>query len=133
MKPVPEFVHHCIDLLRGFGAIEPRRMFSGWGIFVQGRMFALVFDETLYLKVDDANRAAFDAEGLAALTYEGRSGRTVELPYRQAPPDAMEDPLEMRPWANGAIEAALRAKAPSTSKALDRKGKGRAGAAKPKR
>lgn len=133
MKPVPVFVHHCVDLLRGLGAIEPRRMFSGWGMFFQGRMFALVFDETLYLKVDDANRGAFEAAGLPAFTYEGRSGRTVELPYRQAPPDAMEDPSEMRPWAQGAIGAALRANAPDASKALDGKGKRRAGSAKPKR
>jgi len=133
VKPVPEFVHHCVDLLRGLGAISPRRMFSGWGIFVQGRMFALIFDETLYLKVDDANRAAFESEGLPPFTYEGRTGGTVEMPYRQAPPEAMEDPVEMRPWAQGAIDAALRAGAPGASKALEGKGKRRAKAAKPKR
>ncbi len=137
MKLVPEFVHHCVDLLRGFGPAEPRRMFSSWGIFVQGRMFAIVYEDTLYLKVDALNRADFDAEGLAPFTYEGRSGRTVELPYRQAPPDAMEDPTEMRPWAQGAVDAALRTAAPGTVRArpktLETKAKKRVRSAKAKR
>lgn len=137
MKPIPEIVHHCLDLLRSVGPVAPRRMFSSWGIFVQGRMFAIVFDETLYLKVDQHNRAAFEAEGLAPFTYEGRKGRTVELPYRQAPPDAMEDPAQMRPWAQGAVDAALRAAAPSTvrsgPKTLETNAKKRSGRALPKR
>jgi DNA transformation protein and related proteins len=137
VKPLPEIVHHCMDLLRSIGPVEPRRMFSSWGIFVQGRMFAIVFDETLYLKVDENNRAAFDAEGLAPFTYVGRQGRTVELPYRQAPPDAMEDPAEMRPWAQGAVDAALRAAAPSAGrsrpKTLETNAKKHAGLTKPKR
>ncbi|MBI1243727.1 MAG: hypothetical protein GC202_01880 [Alphaproteobacteria bacterium] len=112
MKPMPEFVRHCVDLLRGAGAVEPRRMFGSWGIFYRERMFALVSDEILYLKVDDVNRAAFEREGLPPFTYTHKDGRAVDLPYRQAPPDAMEDPLEMRPWAQGAIDAALRAPAP---------------------
>jgi DNA transformation protein len=108
MKPIPEIVRHCVDLLRGVGPVATRRMFGSWGIFVQGRMFALVSDETLYLKVDAHNRAAFEAEGLAPFAYEGKTGRVVELPYRQAPPDAMEDPAGMRPWAQGAVDTALR-------------------------
>ena len=137
MKPIPEIVHHCMDLLRSVGPVAPRRMFSSWGIFVQGRMFAIVFDETLYLKVDAHNRAAFEAEGLAPFTYEGRKGRMVELPYRQAPPDAMEDPAAMRPWAQGAVDAALRAAAPSAvrsgRKTLETNTKKRPSRAVPKR
>jgi DNA transformation protein len=112
VKEIPEYVHHCLDLLRGVGAIEPRRMFGGWGIFRQGRMFALIADETLYLKVDDGNRAAFDAAALPPFTYAAKGSRRIALGYRQAPPDAMEDPLEMRPWARGAVDAALREPAP---------------------
>jgi DNA transformation protein len=137
VKPIPEIVHHCLDLLRGIGPVEPRRMFGSWGVFVQGRMFAIVFDETLYLKVDEHNRAAFDAEGLVPFTYEGRKGRMVELPYRQAPPDAMEDPVAMRPWAQGSVDAALRAAAPSGGrsrpKTLETNAKKRASRAKSKR
>ncbi len=116
MKALPEFVRHCVDLLRAAGAVEPRRMFGGWGIFYRDRMFALISDEILYLKADDVNRPAFEREGLPPFTYTGHKNRTVDLPYRQAPPDAMEDANEMRPWAQGAIDAALRAPAPKPKK-----------------
>ncbi len=112
MREVPEFVLHCIDLLRGAGAIEPRPMFGSWGIFIQDRMFALISDETLYLKADDRNRPAFEAERLEPFVYSSKGGKSVSLPYWQAPPDAMEDPLLMRSWAQGAVDAALRAPAP---------------------
>ncbi len=116
MRPLPEFVRHCVDLLRAAGAVEPRRMFGSWGLFYRDRMCAIVSDEILFLKADDANRPAFEREGLPPFTYTHKDGRAVDLPYRQAPPDAMEDPAEMRPWAQGAIEAALRAPAPKPKK-----------------
>ncbi len=144
MREIPEIVLHCIDLLRNIGQVTPRPMFSSWGLFYQGRMFALVFDETLYLKVDDANRPAFLAEGLEPFVYTAKGGKTVELPYRQAPPDAMEDPGQMRSWAQGAVDAAFRAAAPAVksrrpgaakrvSKALETKTKKPNSRAKPKR
>lgn len=120
MNPLPEFVRHCVDLLRGAGAVVPRRMFGSWGIFYRERMFAIVSDEILYLKVDDTNRSAFEREGLPPFTYTHKDGRAVDLPYRQAPPDAMEDPLEMRPWAQGAIDAALRTPATKPKKGATR-------------
>ncbi len=116
MRALPEFVRHCVDLMRPAGAVEPRRMFGSWGLFYRERMCALVSEEILYLKADDTNRPAFEREGLPPFTYTHRDGRAVDLPYRQAPPDAMEDPGEMRPWAQGAIDAALRAPAPKPKK-----------------
>ena len=108
MRAPPEFVAHCLELLRPAGLAEPRRMFGSWGLFAAGRMFALVIDETLWLKADDTSRAAFEAEGLEQFFYESRGGR-VGLPYWQAPPDAMDDAQAMRPWALAAMDAALRA------------------------
>jgi DNA transformation protein len=114
VREPPEFVAHCLELLRPAAPAEPRRMFGAWGLFAAGRMFALVVDETLWLKADDMSRAAFEAEGLERFFYEGRGGR-VGLPYWQAPPDAMDDPHALRPWALAAIDAALRS--PETAKA----------------
>ena len=41
-------------------------------------IFALILRDTLYFKVDDGNRPAYEAEGLAPFTYEAR-GRTVRV------------------------------------------------------
>jgi DNA transformation protein len=107
----PEFVEHVLELVAPLGGVTARGMFGGWGIFCQGLMFALIAGETLYLKVDDGNRAAFEAAGLAPFRYHGRTKQVV-LPYRMAPPDALDNAAEFLPWARGAFDAALLAHRP---------------------
>ncbi len=109
-RELPDFVEHCIELLGDLGAVAPRRMFGGWGLYVQGCMFALIADEVLYLKVDAESRPLFEAEGLQPFTYEAR-GKRQALGYFQPPDTAMEDRVEMRPWARAAADAAFRAAA----------------------
>lgn len=111
MAERPEFVEHVLELLAPLGGVTARGMFGGWGIFRQAIMFALILGDTLYLKVDDGNRAAFEAAGLAPFRYRGRTKQVV-LPYRMAPPDALDKAAELLPWARGAFDAALRAHRP---------------------
>jgi DNA transformation protein len=82
-------------------------MFGGSGVFCDGLMFAIVADDTLFLKVDDGNRAAYEAEGLEPLTYEAK-GRTIVLPYWQVPERLFDEPEEMLAWARDALAAARR-------------------------
>lgn len=110
MTASPAFCAHLIDLMSGFGPVAVRRMFGGAGLYHGGVMFALVFEDTLYLKVDGRNRPDFEAAGMGAFTYEGDSGQ-VAMSYYEAPPEAMEDAELMRDWARRAYAAALGAKA----------------------
>jgi len=71
-------------------------MFGGYGIFHQGKMFALVADSRLYFKVDDSTRQAFEVAG---------SARFRSMPYYEVPGDVMEDPGGFRRWALAAIAA----------------------------
>ena len=68
----PEFIR---DLFAPFGPVAVRRMFGGAGVYCDGLMFGLVSDDTLYFRVDDGNRGAFEAEGLSPFTYEGKGDR----------------------------------------------------------
>ena len=74
-----EFVGYVVESLRPLGPVGARRMFGGHGIFMDGLMFGLIADGQLYLKVDDLNRAAYEAEGFAAvhLQRQGQTGRDV--------------------------------------------------------
>jgi DNA transformation protein len=46
-------------------------MFGKTGVFCDGVMFGMVAEDTLYLRVDDHNRATFkEAESFRALSYE---------------------------------------------------------------
>jgi DNA transformation protein len=105
-----EFVDHVCDLLQALGPVAPRHMFGGWGLFLDGVMFALIASDRLYLKADRTTEPRFAEAGCPPFTYEAR-GRTMSLSYREAPDGSLEDPDDLLPWARLALEAARRAKA----------------------
>ena len=95
------------DELRPLGKVTVRRMFGGAGVYCDGLMFGLVADDTLYFRVDDGNRRAFEAEGSAPFSYDGK-GRTIVLPYWRVPERLFDEPDEMLVWARAALAAARR-------------------------
>lgn len=112
--PRDALVDHCLELLAPLGAASAQRMFGGHGLRIDGVFMALIAYERLYLKVDAQTRPRFEAAGCEAFVYEAK-GRRVALGYWTAPPQALDSPEDMRPWARLALDAALRARArPST-------------------
>jgi DNA transformation protein and related proteins len=111
-----EFAGFVVESLRPLGPVSARRMFGGHGIFMDGLMFGLIADAQLYLKVDEGNRAAYEAEGLQPFAYAGK-GRRVEMSYREAPSEGFDDPDILCAWAREAYAAALRADAKSPHRA----------------
>ena len=109
MSLSPEFADHVTELLSPLGTIRIRKMFGGGGVYCDDVMIAIVVDDVLYLKVDDHNRADFEAGGLEPFTYEARGKRT-SMNYYHAPDEALDSPAIMQPWARGALAAALRAR-----------------------
>lgn len=105
------FADFIPEMLEAFGPVTLRRMFGGHGVYHQGLMFALVADDTLYLKTDAGNLAEFEALGLEAFRYTDRHGRTAQLSYRRAPDDMLDDRDMAAHWARSAYRAALRARA----------------------
>lgn len=106
-----EFVAWCQELLAPLGAVRTRRMFGGWGLYVDELFIALIARERLYLKVDAQTQAAFEAAGGQGFDYTTASGRHGTLGYFSAPDEAMDAPVQMAPWARLAMDAALRARA----------------------
>jgi DNA transformation protein len=105
-----DFVDYVMELLGPFGTIGARRMFGGHGVYLDGLMFAIVSEDTLYLKADEMNRIEFEQAGCEIFGY-ARKGRRATLGFFRAPEDAMESPELMLPWARTAYAAALRANA----------------------
>ncbi|HHJ19832.1 MAG TPA: TfoX family protein [Gammaproteobacteria bacterium] len=103
-----EFVNYVVDLMQLMGPVTARRMFGGHGLFLEGLMFALIADSTLYLKVDDLIGGDFEDRGLEPFSYE-KKGKTFKMSYYQAPEEALEEGEEMHQWANLSYGAALRA------------------------
>jgi DNA transformation protein and related proteins len=86
--------------------VRGRSMFGGVGIYAGTEFFALVADDTLYLKVDDATRPDFEARGLTPFRPYGEAGETMQ--YYAVPGDVLEEVEALRPWVDKALAAAGR-------------------------
>ena len=109
-----EFRDYCLELFdtlaphAGIAGIAAKRMFGGTGFSIDGKTFAIIAMDLLWLKVDDETRDAFEQAGCQIFTYD-MAGKPRSMSYYTVPPDAMESAVLMRPWAERAWGAALRA------------------------
>lgn len=107
-RPLPEPVLHALDLFSGLPGLRARPMFGGWGFYSDDLFFALIAQNTLYLKADNDEQACFQAEGCQPFRYTYPDGRCIQMGYWTAPETALESPLAMAPWARRALHCALR-------------------------
>ncbi|MBI1789944.1 MAG: TfoX/Sxy family protein [Acidobacteria bacterium] len=103
------YVEYLVEQLSPLGQITVRAMMGGHTLYCDGVVFALVDDDTVYLKADDKNRPQFEAHGLAAFCPDPAKPQCT-MSYHLAPPEIFEDRAALKKWAGGAIEAGRRAK-----------------------
>ena len=108
-------VDHLAELFEPVGGVTIKRMFGGLGVFKSGLMFALVADDVLYFKADETTSPKFAAEGFGQWLYEGR-GKSVAMPYWQAPERLYDEPEDFAEWARDAFEVAVRTRKPKVAK-----------------
>jgi DNA transformation protein len=117
------FAGFLVEQLAPLGRVTMRRMFGKTGVFCNGLMFGIVTNDTLYLRVDDGNRAVFaEAEADPPLNYE-KQGRLIELSFWRAPERLLDEPDELVAWARAAMGAARRVAADRRPTAPERKSK----------
>jgi DNA transformation protein and related proteins len=90
-------------------------MFGGHGVYIDGTIVAIVVDDVMYLKTDDATRSAFVDLDLEPFRYQAHDGAVHETSYFRAPDEALESPPAMREWLRRALAAALRKSASKRS------------------
>ena len=94
-----DFVDYVVqDLLAELSGVEARAMFGEHCLYLDGALFALVCDDTLYFKVGNANRARYLAAGSHQYVYLSR-GKKVGMPYWEVPVDVLEDREMLAEWA----------------------------------
>jgi DNA transformation protein and related proteins len=99
------------EQLAPLGPVEILPMFGGAAVRLGGQTFGLIDDDILYLKVDAANRPAFDAEGMEPFTYPSKNGPMTMSGYRRAPERLFDEADELVAWARAAVGVANRAAA----------------------
>jgi DNA transformation protein and related proteins len=115
-----------IELFSDFGPVTLRRMFSGYGISVDGTNFALALRAGLYFRADEQTIPQFQAEGSKPFQYQQRSTAKVVTvnSYWELPARLFDDSEELAGWAKAALAVAQRAalrKRPKTPKKQARK------------
>lgn len=109
MSVSPSFRAFVLEqLARATPGIRARSMFGGVGVYAADVFFALLDDDTLYFKVDDATRPQFEERGMAPFRPYGDDGEVMQ--YYEVPADALEDPEELGAWVEAALAVARRAK-----------------------
>ena len=102
------FAEFLREQLSPLGRLTMRRMFGKTGVFCDGLMFGMITEDTLYVRVDDHNKAVFkEAEAAPPLNYE-KQGRTIDLSFWRVPERLLDEPDELVLWARAALGAAQR-------------------------
>jgi DNA transformation protein len=104
-----EVVARATALALPLGDVLARHMFGGYGLYLDGAMFAIVSGGALYLKTDATTSPRFEAAGAVPFTYM-RRGRRVRLSFWTLPGGGFEDMDSFLPWAELALAAARKSK-----------------------
>jgi DNA transformation protein and related proteins len=103
------FHDKIMDILVPYGSITSRAMFGGYGIYLQGVMFAAIIENALYFRIDESNRSDFERYQSPSFVYMGR-GKPVEMPYKVVPDEILESTAKLKAWIQKAYHASLNAK-----------------------
>lgn len=106
MKSSPAYRDYVMNFLSPHGPITARAMFGGYGIYYDRVIFASIVEDRLFFRVDEINRADFEAFDAEPFVYEG-SGKQVTMPYLTLPEAILHDPTQLKRWIEKARQASL--------------------------
>ena len=87
-----------VDRLGSLGPITWKKLFGGAGIYLDGKMFALIDPEArLHLKVDDSNRARH---------VDAASTKHDRMPYFSVPDEVLASDKTHVEWAESSAQIA---------------------------
>ena len=93
-----EFADKIVPRLEHLGEVTIKGMFGGYGIFHDGKMFALVTSNAeLFLKADESNKARFT---------RAKSPQHGKMPYFRVPAAVLKSDQKLIDWARTSVEVA---------------------------
>lgn len=107
-KPNP-VVQTVLEQLQPHGPITARAMFGGYGIYYEKVMFAAIFMDRLYFRVDHYNKEEYLQYKSQPFIYES-AGKRIMLPYFSLPDEIAQNPELLELWIHKSYEAAVRYK-----------------------
>lgn len=90
------FVNEILERLSPIGNITGKKMFGGYGIFHNNKMFGLISSKSrIYFKTTDVNRLLYENAGSESFN---------KMPYYEVPVTVLNSRENFLLWANEAIE-----------------------------
>ncbi|MEO8681927.1 MAG: TfoX/Sxy family protein, partial [Vicinamibacterales bacterium] len=111
LKGTQAFRAFVLEQLSGVWGLQDRSMFGGVGIYSGDVFFALIARDVLHFKVDDTNRAEYEAAG--SKPFKPYADRAMTMPYYPVPVEVLEDAGTLVEWAKRSIAVAKKAKPPA--------------------
>ena len=96
-----DFIEYILDQFSVWGDVSVRKMFGGAGLYREGKVFGLIADNVLYLKVDATNRDKYVEAG--SEPFKPYPTKPAMSSYYEIPPDILEDPEELIEWAHESL------------------------------
>lgn len=111
MKTHKEFHDYILhEVLADIPGIRSKAMFGGYGIYKDAVFFALIADDQLYFKGDEASKADYLVHGSEPFVYKNPKGKNMIMKYWLVPDEVMEDSHVLKNWVERAVAIARRAK-----------------------
>ena len=100
MSVPAERLEWLLEQLDELGGVTAKRMFGGAGLYRDGAIFAIAFDDALFVKASPAVRQEMAAQGLRPFVPpRGKPSKT----YFAVPDDVLEDPTRLAAWCRKAL------------------------------
>ena len=111
MRVSPGFRAFVLDQLSEVAGLRDRAMFGGIGLYAGDVFFGIIAADTLYFKVDESTRAAYESAG--SRPFKPYADRAMIMPYYAVPAAILDHPATAVPWAVAAVRVAKAAKGSS--------------------
>ena len=105
MKTIPFLEYVLYDVFGESEAVTARAMMGGFTLYKEGKVFAIVEDEKVYLKGDTKTEAWY-LEHKAKKFWYMREGKKQYMNYFLVPEDILENREEFATWVDVALSVA---------------------------
>ena len=95
-KPLTDFKDYIVeDVLGHIRGVTEKRMFSGYGLYLDGAIFAIITgDSELFFKVDDTNKSRYEKMGSHPFVFDkwkDKKRKAITMPYWHISEETMEN------------------------------------------
>src|SRR5205814_5650053 len=100
MSVSPEYRAQILERLGQVAPVRARPMFGEVGLYVGAHLFGMMVNDGLYLKVDDSNRADYEAAGIGPFIapWSGKPTSSYAVPAA-----VLADDARLGAWVDKAV------------------------------